>query len=159
GVVTIFHCRKQKKDQQLLDIMAELGKQLGHFVARKRDEEMLRETTQTLQALVQAAPVAIHIVDLQGRVRLWNPAAERIFGWTAAEVLGQPLPGLADNDSKASGNHCLVTPTPGCHGLPIRCPTKNGVIIEVSLSTAPLVDSTGTTLGVMGIRMDLTEQK
>jgi two-component system cell cycle sensor histidine kinase/response regulator CckA len=159
GVVTLFNCRKQKRDQQLLDIMMELGKQLGHFVARKRDEEMLRETTQTLQALVQAAPVGIHIVDLEGKVRLWNPAAERIFGWSAEEVLGQALPVLQVAEDQTAGDECLIAHDQACHGLPIRCPTKHGGVIEVSLSTAPLVDSAGTVLGVMGIRMDLTEQK
>jgi PAS domain-containing protein len=70
----------------LQDIMTALGKQLGQFLARSRDEEALRETMQTLQALVQAAPVAIHLTDLEGKVRLWNPAAETIFGWTQAEA-------------------------------------------------------------------------
>jgi PAS domain-containing protein len=86
GVLTFFNCRKQKCDDRLLDIMVELGKQLGQFVARKQGEEDLRKTTQTLQALVQAAPVAIHIADLEGKVRLWNPAAERMFGRSAAGV-------------------------------------------------------------------------
>jgi PAS domain S-box-containing protein len=152
GVVTLFHGCKERRDQQLLDIMAELGKQLGHFIARK-------QTTQTLQALVQAAPVAIHIVDLQEKVRLWNPAAERIFGWSADEILGQPLPALPNRDNPRVGTTSLVSSDPGCQGLPIRCPTKDNKVIEVSQSTAPLVDSAGTLLGVMGIRMDLTEQK
>jgi two-component system cell cycle sensor histidine kinase/response regulator CckA len=49
GIMTIFSGRKQKRDEQLLDIMAELGKQLGHFVARKRDEEMLRRSEEQLR--------------------------------------------------------------------------------------------------------------
>jgi PAS domain S-box-containing protein len=160
GVMTFFSARKQKRDQQLLDILVELGKQLDRFVARKRDEEMLRDTTQTLKALVYAAPVAIHITDLEGKVQLWNPTAERIFGWTAAEIMGQTLPAIQGDRDAAGENQSLIAQHSGSrHGSPIRCPRKDGTVIEVNLSTAQLVDAAGTVLGVLSIRMDLTQQK
>jgi PAS domain S-box-containing protein len=159
GMLTLFSSRKQKREEQLLDVMAELGKQLGHFVARKRDEEKLRETTQAIQAMVDAAPVAIHIVDLENRVRLWNPAAERIFGWTSAEVLGNLLPALRDGECGPADHLPPRAESLDCRGRTVRCPRKDGAAIEVSLSTAPLVDAAGKTFGVVGIRMDLTEQK
>src|SRR3972149_7423024 len=63
---------------------------------RRRAEEALRETSETLQALVQASPVGIAMIDPEGAVKMWNPAAERIFGWSADEVLGRPLPTIPD---------------------------------------------------------------
>ena len=59
---------------------------------RKRAEEALRETSQTLQALIQASPLAITTTDLEGNIRTWNPAAERTFGWSEQEALGRPNP-------------------------------------------------------------------
>ena len=50
------------------------------------------EQSRILQPLIESAPVAILTLDLQMRVTMWNPACERIFGWTAAEVIGQPYP-------------------------------------------------------------------
>jgi PAS domain S-box-containing protein len=47
--------------------------------------------TLDLPALVQAAGDAIIAADIDGKIRLWNPAAERIFGFTAAEALGHSL--------------------------------------------------------------------
>ena len=47
----------------------------------KQAEEALRQTTQKLQTVINAAPLAIYVLDLEGRVLMWNPAAERIFGW------------------------------------------------------------------------------
>jgi PAS domain-containing protein len=44
-------------------------------------EEELRRANQTLRALIQASPLAIIALDARGRVTLWNPAAERTFGW------------------------------------------------------------------------------
>ena len=59
---------------------------------RKHAEEALRETTHTLQTLIQASPLAIITLDLDFKISLWNPGAERMFGWQASEVLGGYLP-------------------------------------------------------------------
>src|SRR5262249_24528652 len=48
--------------------------------------------SEILEALVRASPVAIIALDRQGRVQLWNPAAERLFGWAASDVTGRPYP-------------------------------------------------------------------
>jgi PAS domain S-box-containing protein len=156
GVMTFFSCRKLKKDEQLLGIMGELGKQIGQFIARKQDEEALRATTQTLQALVQAAPVGINIIDLEGEVRLWNPAAERILGWTEAETLGRPLPWP---DPVATGGLATAAAGRSFHGRSSTCRRKDGALIEMSLSAAPLRNSQDTVFGTVIMLMDLTEQK
>jgi PAS domain S-box-containing protein len=57
----------------------------------------LRHTNDTLQALVKASPRAIIMLDREEKVKIWNPAAEQMFGWTEAEVLNSPNPiGLED---------------------------------------------------------------
>jgi two-component system cell cycle sensor histidine kinase/response regulator CckA len=127
---------------------------------RRRTEEALRETTQTLQALVQAAPVAITILDLEGKVRLWNPAAECILGWSEAESVGQPLPWL-QSDSLGDSGGLLSTVLQGqtIHRMESKCRREDGILVEVSLSAAPLRDTAGTLLGALVLLMDLTEQK
>ncbi|MCI0461353.1 MAG: PAS domain S-box protein [Gemmataceae bacterium] len=160
GAMTFFSSRTLRKDDQLLDIMAELGKQIGQFIVRKQNEEALRETTQTLQALVQAAPVAINIIDLRSKVRLWNPAAERILGWTAAESLGQLLPWLPNGGANGS-TRILPAVLQGqtIHGLSVTCRKRDGMSVEVSLSAGPLRDGQGAIFGAALMLMDLTEQK
>jgi PAS domain S-box-containing protein len=51
----------------------------------------MQETTVDLHALVQAAGDAIIVADVHGRIVLWNPAAERLFGFTAADAVGRSL--------------------------------------------------------------------
>ncbi|HEX9100672.1 MAG TPA: PAS domain S-box protein, partial [Polyangia bacterium] len=65
---------------------------LEDITERKRAEEALRESHATLRAVFEASPLPIVWLDADTRVRMWNPAAERYFGWREGEVLGQPLP-------------------------------------------------------------------
>ena len=59
---------------------------------RKRREEQLARTNAELDALVNASPLGICMVDAEGTVLAWNNAAERLFGWTSTEAIGQALP-------------------------------------------------------------------
>ena len=56
---------------------------------RKRGEQELRETAARMKALVDTAIDGIMVIDPQGRVQMFNPACERLFGYQAGEVIGQ----------------------------------------------------------------------
>ncbi|MGD8452561.1 MAG: CHASE domain-containing protein [Phycisphaerae bacterium] len=64
---------------------------IGDIIQRKRMEEKLRESEARHRAITEAAQDAIITADANGRIRFWNPAAERIFGFTADEIVGQPV--------------------------------------------------------------------
>jgi PAS domain S-box-containing protein len=66
--------------------------------AHKEFEDALREREATLQAVCTSAVDALVMIDGEGRTLLWNPAAERMFGYTAAEMLGQPVHDLVAPD-------------------------------------------------------------
>ncbi len=123
-------------------------------------KETLRETTDNLQALIQAAPLAIVALDPEGQVTMWNPAAERIFGWAAQEVLGREYPLIP----KGNGNECQMIIKRVLNGesfsqLELRRQKKDGSPIDVALSVAPLRDAHGRINGVMALLADISEQK
>ncbi len=129
-------------------------------VKRQQAEEELRKTTQTLKALIQASPVAIDVLDLDGKVKMWNPAAEKMFGWTEEEVLGQPLPRIPkDKQDEFRELYKSVLQGNSLSGLEIRRQKKDGSLIDVSISTAPIRDADGNIIGSMGILTDITEKK
>ena len=127
---------------------------------RKQAEEALRQTTQTLQTLIQASPLAIITLDLDFKVTLWNPGAERMFGWREAEVLGNSLPVIPD-DQRTGEEARLKMEMAGKaqSALELKRVRKDGSMIDVHLWTASLLDANGEIIGNMGILADITARK
>ena len=94
GVMEFFGRENSAPDDHLLQVLRAIGSQFGQFLVRERTEEELRASNQTLRALIQASPLAITAIDLKKAVKIWNPAAERLFGWSEREVIGRPLPSV-----------------------------------------------------------------
>lgn len=127
---------------------------------RKRMEIALRETYETLCAVIKASPPAIVIVDPQGKVVNWNPAAERIFGWSEQEVIGGPLPFIPEGkrqEFSALAKRVLRGET--FSGFETVRETKEGLPVDVSISTALLRDAKGKIRGVMALLEEITERK
>jgi PAS domain S-box-containing protein len=127
---------------------------------RKRAETALRETTQTLQAVVQASPLPILALNRDGSIQMWNPAAERIFGWSEQEVLGRQNPAVTEEKKDESRAMFLqVLAGNGFTGVETLRQKKDGSLLDVSISTAPLDDDQGNIRGVMAVIADITERK
>jgi PAS domain S-box-containing protein len=127
---------------------------------RKQGEEALQEAHQTLQALIQAAPLAVFVMNPEGKIQMWNPAAERMFGWKEEEVLGRPLPTIPeDRVEEADRLFKRVLAGESLHGLELRRRKKDGSPIDISVFTAPLYDAHGQITGIMSLNMDITESK
>lgn len=127
---------------------------------RKRMEEALRETNQTLQALIQASPLAIIALDPQGNVTMWNSAAEHMFGWKQQEVLGRLLPSVPDDKQKEFRLlRESVLRGESFTGVEVRRQKRDGSSIDISISTAPLRDRQGNISGIMGVVADITQRK
>ncbi|MEX5214963.1 MAG: PAS domain S-box protein [Nitrospiraceae bacterium] len=127
---------------------------------QKEAEARFQETYDRLTALIEAAPIGIVIVDLDGICRLWNPAAQRIFGWTEAEVVGNPLPIVPSE--KRDEHRALrerVLQNDAFTDLEVVRQNKAGDRLIISLSTAPLRDHHGAINGLFGLMIDVTEKK
>lgn len=124
-------------------------------------EAALRRSNQTLHALIEASPLAIVAVDESLNVTMWSPAAERIFGWREQEVVGRRYP-LAPTghwgDVQAAIEEVLQEGITISGEERIR-QRKDGSMVDVSVSTAPLRDGAGQTIGCMAILADITEHK
>jgi PAS domain S-box-containing protein len=113
-----------------------------------------------LASVIRSSPLAIFILDRQGRVSLWSPAAERFFGWSEAEVLGRPLPTVPA--SKRDEFEAILArafsgePIAGLEAARMR---RDGSLAEISLSTAPLADGESGITAILVMASDVTEAK
>lgn len=126
---------------------------------RKRSEAALREARDRMQTLIDASPLAIFTLDVDGVVQDWNAAAEGIFGWSSEEAVGRPLPIVPPD--KAGEFRALLAKVVAGHGftgMDVRRLRKDGAEIDVSLSAAPVTDDHGTTVGIIALAADITER-
>ena len=128
--------------------------------SRKRANESLREANQSLLALVEASPLAIIVLDTDTRVRLWNPAAERLFGWTVQEVRNLPLPIVApDGEDAFRANLEAARRGSVFTGCETRCQRKDGSAIGISVSAGPSRNRRGEIESIVCVVADVTERK
>lgn len=118
------------------------------------------EQSRILQPLIESAPVAILTLDLQMRVTMWNPACERIFGWTAAEVIGQPYPLVPPEEwDQFQEFFQSVVDGRGFNGIEARRRHSDGSPVYIAISTAPVRSDDGDVIGAMAILEDITQRK
>jgi PAS domain S-box-containing protein len=127
--------------------------------SRKRANESLREANQSLQALVEASPVAIVVLDTDTKVRLWNPAAERLFGWSAQEARYLPLPIIAPDGEEAFRVNLEAARRGSVFtGCEMRCQRKDGSAISISMSAGPSRNRRGEVKSIICVMADVTER-
>lgn len=160
GVLEFLSRDIKQPDDEALRMMMAIGSQLGQYIERKRAEASLRQSNQTLQALIQAAPLAIITLDQRSRVTMWNEAAAHIFGWQEAEVLGRPLP-LVPEGAQEVFECSIQRGSAGARakGQELRLLHKNGSLIDVNLWTAPVTNAHGLIVGTMDLYLDVTGNK
>jgi diguanylate cyclase (GGDEF)-like protein/PAS domain S-box-containing protein len=144
--------------QELLSVKRYYEQYLEKLVEERTAE--LDRTTQTLRALVQASPLAILALSPEGEVKMWNRAAERIFGWTEQEVLGRPLPIIPpDRNDKFRSVIESTLQDKTINEYETQCCKRDGSAIDVSIWTAVLPGINADTAGAMAIIADITERK
>ncbi|MCW2777368.1 MAG: diguanylate cyclase [Frankiales bacterium] len=123
--------------------------------ALRAQHEAGAEALGRLSALVSSTPVAIVELDLEGRVRLWNPAAERIFGWRAHEVLGGSNPIVDPAEYDARMQELVESPV---SREQVRRARRDGQLVDVEKSASVLRDREGRPFGYLGVYVDVSER-
>jgi PAS domain S-box-containing protein len=140
-----------------------LMRSIQYAIQRKQTEEALRESEERFRLVVQSAPSAMIVVDKKGNMILANTLAEKLFGYSANELLGQPVELLIPQQFRETHNRLhqdyLAQPLAiaigkrhSLYGL-----QKNGHEIPLEIGLAPYQSSEG--LHVLALINDITERK
>lgn len=114
-----------------------------------------------LAAIIECSDDAIVSKNLQGIVTSWNQGAERIFGWTAEEMIGQPITQIIPPDRRDEEREILERLSAGeriDHFETVRI-TRDRRLIDISVTISPIRDETGRIIGASKIARDITLQK
>jgi PAS domain S-box-containing protein len=114
-----------------------------------------------LAAIVESSDDAIVSKTLDGIVTSWNPAAERLFGYTAEEMIGRPIATLAAPDRENEMPAILESIRRGekiDHYETVRR-RKDGSLVDISLTVSPIRDETGRIVGASKIARDISVRK
>ena len=130
----------------------------------KQAEAALRESEQRLRwlaSIVESSDDAIISKNLDGIITSWNSGAERVFGYTAEEAIGQPITIVIPQDRRDEERSILTRIRRGeriDHFATVR-QRKHGSLIDVSLTVSPVKNAEGIIVGASKSARDITEQK
>jgi PAS domain S-box-containing protein len=161
---------RQAKDGRLIDIALTIsptrdpeGQIIGASkIARDITERRRAEEAQArLAAIVESSHDAIISKTLQGIIQTWNTAAERLYGYTAQEAVGQSITLLIPPDRLDEEKEILAQLARGErieHYKTVRR-AKDGHLLDISLTLSPIRDAQGRIIGASKIARDISEQK
>lgn len=121
----------------------------------------LPESNALLAAIVESSDDAIVSKTLEGIVTSWNRGAERIFGYTAAEMIGQPILKIIPDDRRSEEDRILSQIRAGQrveHFDTIRR-RKDGTLVPISVTISPVKNALGQTIGASKIARDISERR
>jgi len=132
-----------------------------HEELQRRKDERIWASEAQLAAIVDSSQDAIIGKDLDGVITHWNRGAERIYGYTAGEIIGKRISLLAPQDRQDELTGILENIRRGesvVHFESMRV-TKDGRHVNVSVSVSPIRNALGEIIGASTIARDITEQK
>ena len=127
------------------------------ITARKTSEAAAAQ----LAAIVESSDDAIIGKDLAGVITSWNAAAESLFGFAAAEMIGQPIARLIPRDRREEETDILrrIQRGESVEHFDTERLRKDGSTIPLSVTVSPIKDSTGKIIGASKVARDITERK
>lgn len=163
-----FDVVAQRKDGREIPVSLSISplrlKQRWHSVGILRDmtERQIADAARAqLAAIVESSAVSIIGEDMDGRVTSWNLGAQNVYGYTAAEMIGQATTSLIPADRQEELTDCIEKIKRG-EEVP-RFDTvrrrKDGRLIDVSLALSPIRNESGELVGVSAVAHDITEIK
>jgi len=127
----------------------------------REEADKERERRNRLSAVVESSGEAIISSTLEGIITSWNPAAERLYGYSSQESIGKPtgslIPDGRTGELKAIMDNIRAGRT--VESFETECVRKDGTLFPASLSLSPICATDGTVIGSSTIAHDVTEQR
>src|SRR5690606_27878241 len=142
--------------------LPEFRRMARNFNSMGESLQLRTEENRRLALIVKQTADAVMIHDLDGNISFWNPAAQRIFGYAPEEIIGKSADLLmpASGAAEAAHDFAEIREQRAVEHYDTQRVAKDGRVVDVALSAAPLVDpNTGEVIGEICSMRDITERK
>jgi PAS domain S-box-containing protein len=142
-------------------LFIEISRRLSDALTSLLTYRDLQQSNNLLSTIIEAAPTAIIGLDLDGNIQaVWNPAAEKMLGWSAQEIMGRSLPSVpADRQEEFRRFRERIRRGESLNGIEVRRQRRDGTPIDYSIYASPLKDASGQIMGNIAVLVDITERK
>ncbi|MCA1813388.1 MAG: PAS domain S-box protein, partial [Halobacteriales archaeon] len=157
GKFMVYHRGPHAFDAEEVQLAGTIAGHVGLGIGRMR----AAEPRARLAAIVESSTDAIVSKNLDGVIQTWNPGAERIFGYRAEDIVGQPVTRLIPAERLGEEEEILRRLRRGerVEQFETQRVRKDGRVIDVSLTISPIRDEAGRIIGASKIARDITERK
>lgn len=157
GMVSTHWREPHEPNERELRMLDVLARQAADLLERSKGQE----SRARLAAIVQSSDDAIIGMDLDGIITTWNQGAERLFGYSALEAIGQPVAMVIPSDRAVEEPSILERVR---HGQSVEQyetvrRRKDGGLVDVSLTVSPIKDAHGRVIGASKIARDITQHR
>ena len=154
--VEFFAAEPREPDRAMLEEIVSVAGQLARVIER----ELSGKVRAHLAAIVETSPDAIVSREIDGTILSWNQGAERMFGYSAAEVVGKEIPIIPEDCiDETQRIREFVNAGNTLSNFETERIARDGRRIQVAVSAAPITDLAGKVSGVATITRDITERK
>jgi PAS domain S-box-containing protein len=166
GVITFFSREIRQPDNDLLEMVTAIGRQIGQFIDRKQAQEALEQQRRWLEVTLSSIGDAVIATDTAAIITFMNPVAEALTGWTIQDALGRKIDEV----------FCIIHEyTRQAAEIPVERALREGIVVELAENTtlitrdgreipiddscASMRDKNGTLQGAVLIFRDITKRK
>ena len=143
------------RERELLEMLAD---SLAVAIRNSRLYGEVAETKRSLEQMVRSAGDAIISIDRRGSITGWNPAAERIFGWSAREAVGRSLRGMFPDQYEQAARHALTGMRPAS-SFDLSAKRADGKTLTLAVTLSGVPGREGRVEGLLAIVRDMTSQR
>jgi|GEM_PF-2126340 len=158
--------REIEENNRLLEMEIEKRRRTEKALQEKEQKyrELYEESTKAekvYRSLLHSSADAIAIYNLEGKVNYISPAFTRIFGWTIDELNGKEIPFVPESEKEAYQAliHEVIEKGTPCHGFETKRYTKDGRLLDISISASRYDDHEGRAAGMLMVLRDISQRK
>jgi PAS domain S-box-containing protein len=161
GVITCLTCVCDFFTREELNLLESLASQAAVAIQNAQFHEEAQRSRDFFRGVVDDNATPIIVMDTERKITVWNDAAEKLYGYSADEMIGRGLERIIPEDSRADYDVITskaIDDKDATSFETIRV-QKGGTEIPVDITLSPITQSDGTVLAISAVHRDLTEQK